>query len=263
MARKSKKGISVNLSDAESYFRPPEGGYQLEIIGVEMGEGNSLAWDFKVKAGKFKGKEFRDYTSLEPNALWRVRQLVEATGADVEDADVDLEYFEGLVGESLSARVAYREWEGKEKINVTYELPGAGDDDEVPPKRGKRNRDEDEEDSKPARSRRRDDDDEEEKPRGKRRSKDDDNGEEEEEEEKPRSRRRSKDDDEEEDKPARGKGKKKADLTQEEIRDMDTDELETLIEKNELDVDLSKIKTLKKQQNAVIDAASEAGLLSD
>ena len=258
MARKSKRGISVNLSDAESYFRPPEGHYELEVIGVEMGEGNSLAWDFKVKAGKFKGKEFRDYTSLEPNALWRVRQLVEATGADVEDADVDLEYFEGLVGESLSARVAYREWEGKEKINVTYELPGAGDDDEVPPKRGKRNRDEDEEDSKPARSRRRrDDDEEEDKPA---RGKDDDD---EEEEEKPRGRRRSKDDDDEEDKPARGKGKKKADLTQEEIRDMDTDELETLIEKNELDVDLSKIKTLKKQQNAVIDAASEAGLLSD
>lgn len=214
MALKKKQGISVNLSDAESYFRPPEGRYELEIIAVEQGEGNSLAWDFKVKAGKFKGREFRDYTNLEPAALYRARSLVEATGANIEDADVDLEYFEGLIGETLSAKVGYREWEGKEKISVTYELPGTGDDDEdeAPPKRGKRYRDDDDDD----------------------------------------------------DKPARGKKKPKAaDLTQEEIRDMDTDELEALVEKHDLDVDLSSIKTLKKQQNAVIDAANEAGLLSE
>ena len=246
MARKKKQGISVNLSDAESYFRPPEGRYELEIIAVEQGEGNSLAWDFKIKAGKFKGREFRDYTSLEPAALYRARSLVEATGANIEDADVDLEYFEGLIGETLSAKVGYREWEGKEKISVTYELPGTGDDDEdeAPPKRGKRYRDDDDDDDKPA--------------RGKKKPKDDD----EEEEEKPRGRRNTKDDDD--DKPARGKKKPKAaDLTQEEIRDMDTDELEALVEKHDLDVDLSSIKTLKKQQNAVIDAANEAGLLSE
>lgn len=250
MARNKKKSLAVNLSEAESYFRPPEGHYELEVVAVDQGEGNSLAWDFKITSGRFKGKEFRDYTSLEANALWRVRQLVEATGADVEDAEVDLEYFQGLVGETLSARVGYREWEGKEKINVTYELSAGDDDDEKPPKKGKRARDEDdEEEEKPARSSKRkrdEEDEEEEKPaRGKKRSRDEDEDEEEE--------------------PKKGKkGKKaKAELTQEEIRDMDTDELETLIEKHELDVDLSKFKVLKKQQSAVIDAAEEAGLLSD
>lgn len=248
MARKSKKGVSVNLNDVESYFRPPVGTYSLEIAGVEQGEGNSLAWDFKITAGKYKGKEFRDYTNLEPQSLWRLRGLVEATGADIEDAELDLEYFEGLVGEKLSASVGYREYEGKEKLNVTYLLAGEDDEDDKPAKKSSRRDKDEDEDDKPA----------------KRRSKRDaDDGEDE--EEKPRNKKRpSKDDDEEDDKPAKkGKSKKKAELTQEEIRDMDTDELEKLVEEHDLDVDLSDFKTLKKQQNAVIDAAGEAGLMAE
>lgn len=229
MARKAKKGISVNLNDAESYFRPPVGTYELEVANVEMGESNSLAWTLKITSGKFKNKEFRDYTSLEANALWRLRGLVEATGADIEDADLDLDYFEGLVGESLAANVAYREYEGKDRINVSYIPSGGSDDDEAPPKRGKRVKDDD--DEKPA--------------RGKKRTRDE---EEEDEDEKPSKK---------------GKKKPKAELTQEEIRDMDTDELEALIEEHSLDVDLSDFKTLKKQQSAVIDAASEAGLMAE
>lgn len=245
MARKSKKGLSVNLNDVESYFRPPRGTYSLEIAGVEQGEGNSLAWDFKVTAGKFKGKEFRDYTNLEPQSLWRLRQLVEATGESVEDAELDLEYFEALVGKELAAEVNYREYEGKEKLAVTYIL-GGDDEDEKPAKKSRRKDDDEEEEAKPRKKSRRDDDDEEE-------------------DEKPaRGKKRSRDDDEEEEAPKGKKGKKpKVELTQEEIRDMDTDELEKLVDKHELDVDLSEFKTLKKQQNAVIDAASEAGLLSE
>lgn len=244
MARKTKKGVSVNLNDVESYFRPPRGTYQLEIAGVDQGEGNSLAWDFKITAGKFKGKEFRDYTNLEPQSLWRLRQLVEATGSDIEDAELDLDYFEGLIGEGLIGEVSYREYEGKEKLSVSYVLSGDDDGEDERPAKKKRSRDDDDEEEKPAKKRKKaDEDEEEEKPaRGKRRSRDED----------------------EEEKPAKkGKKKPKGELTQEEIRDMDTDELEKLVEEHDLDVDLSDFKTLKKQQNAVIDAANEAGLMAE
>lgn len=49
-------------------------------------------------------------------------------------------------------------------------------------------------------------------------------------------------------------------VTEDDIQEMSEDELEELIEKHELDVDLSDHKTLRKQKNAVIDACEEAGL---
>lgn len=49
-------------------------------------------------------------------------------------------------------------------------------------------------------------------------------------------------------------------ITEDEIQEMNEDELEEVIEKFELDVDLSDYKTLRKMKNAVIDACEEAAL---
>lgn len=239
MARTKKKGFSVNLNDAESYFRPPVDHYECEIEGVEAADSGSLAWDFKITAGRFKGKSFRGYTQTG-EALWTTRQLVEATGEEVEDAEVGMDYFEGLVGKELTVQVDYREWEGKEKLNLRFHPAGSSDEeeeDEKPKKKSKKPRDEEE------------DEDEDEKPKS-RRSKKPARDEEEDEEE------------EEDEKPSRSKKKKKkAELTPEEIQDMDVDDLEALVTEYELEVDLSDFKTLKKQQSAVIKAAEEAGLI--
>lgn len=253
MARKAKKGLSVNLGDVESYFRPPEGPYECEIIGVEEGENDSLAWSFKVTSGKYADEEFRGYTGIrdgdgrgDRGTAWQTKELVKCTSVKIEKGETqDLSFFEGLIGEVIGVKVGYREWEGKEKLNLSYFIAG-DDEDEKPAKKSRRKDDDEEEEAKPRKKSRRDDDDEEE-------------------DEKPaRGKKRSRDDDEEEEAPKGKKGKKpKVELTQEEIRDMDTDELEKLVDKHELDVDLSEFKTLKKQQNAVIDAASEAGLLSE
>lgn len=56
-----------------------------------------------------------------------------------------------------------------------------------------------------------------------------------------------------------GKAGKKAAVTEEEVQEMNEDELEALIEEQELDVDLSEFKTLRKKKNAVVDAMEEAG----
>lgn len=75
---------------------------------------------------------------------------------------------------------------------------------------------------------------------------------------------KSKKDDEDE-KPARGKaGKKaKASITEEDIGDMSQEELQDLIDTHKLDVDLDSIRTLRKMQAAVIDAAQEADILEE
>lgn len=76
----------------------------------------------------------------------------------------------------------------------------------------------------------------------------------EEEEEKPTTRGKSR---------ANGKGKKTAvKISEDEVTDMDEDELEELLGKHELEVDLSKAKTLSKKRNAVIEALAENDLIA-
>ena len=44
---------------------------------------------------------------------------------------------------------------------------------------------------------------------------------------------------------------------------MNQDDLEELVEEHELDVDLDKLKTLRKKRTAVLAAAEEAGLVEE
>lgn len=123
-----------------------------------------------------------------------------------------------------------------------------------------------EEEEKPARGRRGAKDEEDEKPaRGRRSSSKD-----EDEEEKPaRNRRSSKDEDEEAPKGRSQRGsssskKKSADkIPEAEVDEMSEEELEELLEKNDIDLDLSEHRTLRKKKNAVKDALEEAGLLDN
>lgn len=57
-----------------------------------------------------------------------------------------------------------------------------------------------------------------------------------------------------------GGGSSSESITEDEIQEMNEDELEEVIERFELDVDLSDYKTLRKMKNAVIDACEEAAL---
>jgi len=52
-------------------------------------------------------------------------------------------------------------------------------------------------------------------------------------------------------------------VTADAINEMSQDELEALIEEHDLEVDLDEHKTLRKKRSAVVDAAEEAGILSD
>lgn len=63
-------------------------------------------------------------------------------------------------------------------------------------------------------------------------------------------------------KPARGKAKE-PEVTQEDINGMDQEELEAFVDENKLEVDLGKLKTLRKMRAAVIDAAEEEKLLAE
>lgn len=79
-----------------------------------------------------------------------------------------------------------------------------------------------------------------------------------------------KDEEEEEEKPSRSKrgsaksSKKKqsASVSEDDINDMDQEELQDLIDEHDLEVDLDELKSLRKMRAAVIEAATEADILS-
>lgn len=78
--------------------------------------------------------------------------------------------------------------------------------------------------------------------------------EEEEEEEEERPARRAK---------ANGKGKKATvKVSEDEVKEMDEDELESLLDKHEVELDLTKHKTLTRKKNAVIEALTEKGVIA-
>lgn len=251
-SRNSSKALKLpGFKGVEGKVTVPAGDYAVEVASVEVKEGNEadyFAWKFKITEGKYKGSTLYYNTSLAEQALWNLKGLLEVIGVEIEDepSELDISDLEGL---TLNVSVELEKYQGKNQSKVVdYWSDGEDrEEEEENPRRGRQKKeDEDEEEEKSTRRSRKSKDDEEEKPsRRSRKTKDED----EEEEKSSRSSRNSK------------KKKKDAELTQEEISDMDEKELEDLVEEHELDVDLSKFKTVGKMRSAVIDAAEEAGIL--
>lgn len=63
--------------------RVPEGNYKAKFKSVTFGNsqaGNPMfTWILVGTEGKLKGKELKEYTALTPKALWKLRDMMEAT----------------------------------------------------------------------------------------------------------------------------------------------------------------------------------------
>jgi hypothetical protein len=120
MATKGKKNtISVDFSNVESSGVPDEGDYVLEVDEVEQktsdNSGNDyLSITFKITEGKFKGKKVWHNCSLQPQALFNLRGLLEALGFDVSTGKFEFDPAD-MVGESCGASLAHETYNGKVK----------------------------------------------------------------------------------------------------------------------------------------------------
>lgn len=142
MATPSKRrgGIQVDFSGVESgTSRPvPDGNYPLECVSVEEKEsrdGNPyLAWKWKVDGGPSKGATIYDNTSLQPQALWRLKGLLECMGVKADGKmALDTATYKG---KKVWAEVANETYQGKEKPRIANFLmsdPG-GPGEESPAK---------------------------------------------------------------------------------------------------------------------------------
>lgn len=148
----SKKSAEVidlkNLPEGGgSKFRVPEGDYLFKVKSVSLGTSQAgkkmFTWEFVGVEGKVKGKVLKEYTSLAPNALWKLRDVIEAiTGRIPGAADVKklLQYCKKLVGKEVGITLEDDEFtndKGKTSISSkasdfisTDDLDGEPDDDD-------------------------------------------------------------------------------------------------------------------------------------
>jgi hypothetical protein len=136
----SSTSVKIDFTGVETGgFDVPDGLYVLAVQVVTQKKsaeaGNPyLSWEFKVDDGKYKGRKLWDNTSLQPQALWKLRGLLEHLGMDIDDGEfeIDLEELQGML---VGAEIVNEKYQGKDKPRVTSYLPvddveGAEDDDD-------------------------------------------------------------------------------------------------------------------------------------
>lgn len=121
--RKKGRTVSVDFEGVEAGGRScPDGTYEAEITSVteeESSAGNDmLVAKWKVLSGKGKGAVIWDNLSLTPQALWRLKGLLEALEIEVPDGAMDLD-IEDLVGKTATIEITNETYEGKQRPRIT------------------------------------------------------------------------------------------------------------------------------------------------
>ena len=154
---KKKGGVSVNFDGVEAGGRSlVNGQYLFEVDGVpevktSVESGNEyITWVLKVAEGKGKGRKVWHNTSLQPQALWNLRGMLEAMGIEVDEGEMDLE-LEEFEGVQVGGVVVNEKYEGRDRPRIAEfiaveDLVDDGEDEDEdeeeeeeapPPKRGR------------------------------------------------------------------------------------------------------------------------------
>lgn len=99
----------------------PEGEVELEVVSVEEKESKDKnpywAWKWKVFDGEYKGSIVYDNTSLQPQALWRLKGLLEAMGIKVGDGKETLD-ISSFKKKRVMAEIGHETYQGKDKARI-------------------------------------------------------------------------------------------------------------------------------------------------
>ena len=109
MAKKNKSaGLTVDFSHVdEGGARLPAGDYVVKVEKVELKEGQQypfLRWTLVVITGEYKGKKILHITTLKPEALFGLRNMLIAIGVNVPKGKVTLK-LKDYVGKVLGVYV--------------------------------------------------------------------------------------------------------------------------------------------------------------
>ena len=125
--------LSVDFTGVESggaqFVRVPEGDYGLKIKKVEGKKGEDsgkpyLLFTFEITQGNKKGtgKKITHTCSMQPKALWNLKNLLEACGMKVPSSAVKID-LDKLVGKECGCTITDDEYEGRKKSVISVIFP--------------------------------------------------------------------------------------------------------------------------------------------
>lgn len=269
VAAKSKK-IKVNFEGVETRVLVPEGNYHAKVFcppTLEDGQQYPyLKWTFALIDDNEKINNQKAYTntSMAPQSLWNLRNLLETLGVETPDSEMELAP-EDYVDLELMIRIEHETYEGKDRAKVTdfsmLEETTETEDDTTA-----ETEEEVEEEEEPAPPPKKKPAAAPAKPTGKPAPKKPAPSvveEEEEVEEEVAEEEEEAPADEEEEAPAEDEEEAPALTTAAEITEMDDTELAALVKLHELPLKLKTIPKRSKRIAAVIDAMEKADLLGE
>jgi hypothetical protein len=142
MARKKDKkakGIKVDFTGVTSRTLVPEGDYVAKPIAAEKTKAQSsgkptIAWEFEICKGKMSGQKLFYNTSLQPQALFNLRGLLDAMGVDVPDGSMTIDLASILEeAPEVGVSVFHDTYDGSKRSKMDDVFPAdsveEGDDD--------------------------------------------------------------------------------------------------------------------------------------
>ena len=122
----AKRVLNLNMKDVSVGGVIPEGEYIVTVDEVSVEEsqqGNQyLKWVFKVLDGKQKGSKIYHNTSLLPQSLFNLKNLLIALGVPVPDKAFQLNLDE-CEGCNCGVTIAHETYDGKKRSRVTDVFP--------------------------------------------------------------------------------------------------------------------------------------------
>lgn len=121
------EGVDKEIRKGGGRVRIPEGDYLGKIVEAELKTSERsgsryFSWKFQVASGEFKGKTLYMTTSLKPEALWNLRNLIHAaTGKNVAGKVLDFDP-EKLYGKLVGMSVEDNEYTKDGSTRVTSQV---------------------------------------------------------------------------------------------------------------------------------------------
>ena len=140
MAKKSGRSVKVDMVGVESGgVLIPEGDYIVSVDEITQEEGQSsgkpyLKFVLVVSEGDKKGSKLWHKTSLQPQALFNLKNTLIALGQPVPNKAMNID-LDALEGESMMVSVGHEVYEGKKRSQVTDVFPlegGESEEDDAP-----------------------------------------------------------------------------------------------------------------------------------
>lgn len=120
MARPSSAAITVDFSNVTSRTLVPEDDYDAEVSDctIETSDnGNYLKWVFEVAEGEHAGAKIFHNTSLLPQSLWMLRNVLVSLGIEVPASQMQITPGK-YVGKRCGISVAHREYQNKKRPTI-------------------------------------------------------------------------------------------------------------------------------------------------